>query len=246
MAAVFKNRWILTLILWGLSPVGFAKSSTVLVKSNVRASVLVDGILAGDAGAPITLKAGKTVLTVKARGYQARRIMLATKPRQKKVLRVNLKKLRPKPKPKKRVIRPKPRPAPKVNDGDGLFKDDEPEFMSQQTQPKKKVVASSRIKTRPKTYRRPVPRRVTARHQVKPRPVSPAYRHRAPQTRRVYRPAPPATGYQLPSSVAHGASPLNHAPYHMPGYYYPPAVPYSHSVLEPSGVATPPSEGYFR
>lgn len=108
--------------------------TTILVKSNVPASISIDGILAGNTGSPIESSPGVAVLTLKSPGYITSRVKMTVRKDRQTVVKVALKKPKPKPKPKPKS-KPKPKPKPRKvargrNTGSDMFSDKEPSYRS--------------------------------------------------------------------------------------------------------------------
>ena len=113
------------------------KNTTLVVKSNARnATIMIDGILAGNAGAPLEVQPGVTSLTVKARGYRSKNFRIRVMKNRQNTFTLNLSKIKPKPKPKPRprrapaaaVVATRKKKPPRKSAGDDLFADDEVQY----------------------------------------------------------------------------------------------------------------------
>ena len=99
MLPVLKAVFLTTLLTLTCPSYGSARATLVLIKSNVKASILLDGIISGDTGQAITVPPSSTTLTLKAPGYRTKKIKVTPKKGQTTIV---LAKLEP---AKRKVIR---------------------------------------------------------------------------------------------------------------------------------------------
>lgn len=83
----------------GTTPVKKAKLTTLTVKSNVSASVAIDGILVGQTNTALETEAGRVILEITSPGYTMRRVATKITANVANRIEVNLEKPKPKPVP---------------------------------------------------------------------------------------------------------------------------------------------------
>lgn len=177
------------------------KTTTINIRSNApRASILIDGIIAGSTNENIEVSKGVITLTLKSKGYKSKSFRVRVHGNKQNAFTLNLSKI----KPKRTVIAKKPRRRVKraKSKSKDLFQEEEPVYREARTTP-------SRLR-RQEVYRDPtLP------------PPQPSYAAPAPTYQQPYvapAPAPAYPVYQQPY-VAPAPAPT------YPAYSQPYAVP---------------------
>lgn len=197
-------------------------NTTILIQSNVRARVYIDGIITGNTGTVIEASPGRTVLTLKANGYKTKKLGINVRKNRQNGFRVTMDKIKPKVKPRpKRVVRRK-----RSSQG-GMFQEKEPQF-------------SDNNRRRTRNQRRPS--LVDEFNSDGSYPSAPAP-GAAPMA-----PAPSPYGYPAPMPAYPPMMPYPPMyppmmPY-APAPYMPPPSPYGGSPYGGGGIASPPPPEY--
>lgn len=207
-----------------------AKRTTVYIQANVKASVSVDGILAGNTGSPIEVSPGPTVMTLKASGYQTKKIKVTVRPQRTNLVKIDLAPIAQ----KKRVVRKKttrpsaPAPTKASSAEKDLFADEEPDYAKNRRQIRKQqkslvdeFESDGRAQPRPYTP----PRTYTPPAYSAPAPAYPSY-------------PPPA--YPAPTYPSYTPYPPV-APYYPPTYA-PPVQPYAAPAPPAPSYSAPPAQ----